>query len=160
MESYKPKVTVDTSAIVKWFKAEENREKALKLRSWTEAEKIKLIISAILLSECARGLKKAGWENKEIYDAMDMLDRIINLCGIELIPVDRLVVKSAQTLVVEHGIYSADAIHASTAILTGSNFFVSSDRHHIKKSLKEYMENRGVKVFKLSEIERIEEKFG
>ena len=68
-------------------------------------------------------------------------------------------VKSAQTLVIEHGIYSADAIHAATAILTGSNFFVSSDKHHIKKSLKERMGNRGVNVFKLSEIERIEEKF-
>ena len=68
-------------------------------------------------------------------------------------------VKSAQTLVIEHGIYSADAIHAATAILTGSNFFVSSDKHHIKKSLKERIENKGVKVFTLSEMERIEEKF-
>ncbi len=68
-------------------------------------------------------------------------------------------VKSAQTLVIEHGIYSADAIHAATAILTGSNFFISSDKHHSKKSLKEYMENKGVSVFKLSEIERIKEKF-
>lgn len=159
MKLYKPKVTVDTSAIVKWFKIEENREYALKLRSWVEEEKIELIISAILPSECARGLKKAGWESKEIYETLDMLDRIINLCGIELIPVDRLVVRSAQALVVEQNIYSADAIHAATAILTGSNFFVSSDAHHTKKSLKEYMENKGVKVSKLSEIERIEEEF-
>ena len=49
---------MDTSAIVKWFKAEEDREKALKLRSWAEVGKIKLVISIILLSECARGLKK------------------------------------------------------------------------------------------------------
>jgi predicted nucleic acid-binding protein len=33
MKLYKPKVTVDTSAIVKWFKIEENREDALKLRN-------------------------------------------------------------------------------------------------------------------------------
>ena len=58
MKSYKPTVTVDTSAIVKWFKAEEDRERALKLRSWAEVGKIKLVISVILLSECARGLKK------------------------------------------------------------------------------------------------------
>lgn len=58
MKPYKPKVTVDTSAIVKWFKAEENREKALQLRSWTEEEKIKLVISTILPCECTRGLKK------------------------------------------------------------------------------------------------------
>jgi predicted nucleic acid-binding protein len=159
MKPYDPKVAVDTSAIVKWFKIEENRESALKLRSWTEEENIKLVISAILPSECARGLKKAGWENKEIYEALGMLDRIINLCGIELIPVDKLVVKSAQSLVVEQNLYSADAIHAATAILTGSDFFVSSDAHHTKKSLEEYMENKGVKVLKLSEIERIEEEF-
>ena len=48
---------------------------------------------------------------------------------------------------------------AIVAILTGSNFFVSSDKHHVKKSLKERIENKGVKVFKLSEIERIEEQF-
>ena len=33
MKLYKPKVTVDTSAIVKWFKIEENREDVLKLRN-------------------------------------------------------------------------------------------------------------------------------
>ena len=159
MKLYKPMVAVDTSSIVKWFKVEEDRESALKLRSWAEDEDIKLVISAIRPSECARGLKKAGWENKEIYEALDMLDRIINLCGIELIPVDILVVKSAQALVVEQNLYSADAIHAATAILTGSNFFVSSDAHHAKKSLEEYMENKGVKVLKLSEIEKIEEEF-
>jgi uncharacterized protein with PIN domain len=64
MKSYKPKVVVDTSAIVKWFKIEENRESALKLRSWTEEEKIKLVISAILPSECARGLKKRFFHKK------------------------------------------------------------------------------------------------
>ena len=159
MKFYEPRVAVDTSAIVKWFKVEEDREPALKLRSWTEEEKVKLVISAILPSECARGLKKAGWENKEIYEALDMLDRIIHLCGIELIPVDILVVKSAQSLVVEQNLYSADAIHAATAILTGSNYFVSSDAHHTKKSLEEYMENKGVKVLKLSEIPKIEERF-
>lgn len=48
---------------------------------------------------------------------------------------------------------------AIVAILTGSNFFVSSDKHHVKKSLKERIENKGVKVFTLSEIERIKGKF-
>jgi predicted nucleic acid-binding protein len=71
MKSYKPRITVDTSAIVKWFKIEDGRERALKLRNWAEAAKIKLAISTILLSECARGLKKAGWEDTEIYESLD-----------------------------------------------------------------------------------------
>lgn len=131
----------------------------MRLRTWAEEGKIKLVFSVLLLSECARGLKKAGWENKEISEALDMLDMIVNLCGIELIPVDRLVAKTAQTLVIEHDIYSADAIHAVTAILTSSSYFVSSDEHHVKKSLKEQMESKGVKVLKLTELKNVEEQF-
>ena len=159
MKSYKPRITVDTSAIIKWFKIERDRERALKLRNWAEAAKIRLAVSAILLSECARGLKKAGWKDTEIYESLDMLDMIVSLCGIELVPVDRLVVKSAQRFVIEHSIYSADAIHVATAILTGSDFFVSSDEHHIKQGLKEEMKKKEVEVLRLSEIGRIEEKF-
>ena len=59
MNAYKPKVSMDTSSIVKWFKVEEGSKEALNLRKWTEEGRIKLVISAILLSECARGLKKA-----------------------------------------------------------------------------------------------------
>ncbi|TFH46141.1 MAG: PIN domain-containing protein [ANME-2 cluster archaeon] len=152
MKSYKPIVTIDTSSLIKWFKTEEDREWALELRNWTEVQKIKMVNSVILFSECARGLKKAGWKNNEIYKALDMLDMIVNLCGIEIVPVDILVIKSARRLVIEHGIYSADAIHAATAILSSSDFFISSDKHHINKSLTVYMENKGVKVLKLSEI--------
>ena len=54
MNAYKPKVSMDTSSIVKWFKVEEGSKEALNLRKWTEEGRIKLVISAILLSECAR----------------------------------------------------------------------------------------------------------
>jgi hypothetical protein len=63
------KITVDTSVIAKWFKIEEDRERALKLRSWAEVGRIKLVTSVILLSECARGRKKVLkviWKIKEL----------------------------------------------------------------------------------------------
>jgi predicted nucleic acid-binding protein len=156
MKSSKPSITADTSALVKWFKVERDRAWALQLRSWAEEGRIKLILSVLFLSECARGFKKAGWENKEITEALDMFDMMVNLFGIELISVDKLVAKTAQKLVIEHGIYSADAIHAATAILTSSSYFVSSDKHHVKKSLQELMESKGVKVLKLAELREIE----
>lgn len=156
MRVYKPKVSMDTSSIVKWFKVEEGSEEALKLRKWTEEGGIKLVVSEILLSECARGLKKAEWEDDEIYDVLEMLDTIIDLCGVDVIPVDRLVIKYAQNLVVKYDLYSADAIHAANAILTGSNYFVSSDGHHHKKDLKAHIEGKGVRVLTLSEVEVIE----
>ena len=147
---------MDTSSIVKWFKVEEGREAALKLRKWTEEGRIKLVVSVILLSECARGLKKAGWEDDEIYEVLEMLDTIVELCGVDVIPVDRLVIKSAQKLVVNYDLYSADAIHAATAILAGANYFVSSDGHHLKRNLKAHMVEKGVRILTLSEVEEIE----
>mgnify|MGYP001161678680 CR=1 FL=1 len=41
------------------FKIEEDRERALKLRSWAEVRIIRLVNSVILLFECARGFKKS-----------------------------------------------------------------------------------------------------
>ena len=156
MRVYKPKVCIDTSSIVKWFRVEEGSGEALKIRKWTEEGRIKLVVSVILLSECARGLKKAKWEDDEIYEALEMLDTIVDLCGVDVIPVDRLVIKSAQKLVVNYGLYSADAIHAATAILRSANYFVSSDGHHFKEDLKAHTKEEGVRILALSEIEEIE----
>jgi hypothetical protein len=64
-------------------------------------------------------------------------------------------IKSAQRLVIEHNLFSADAIHASTAMLTESGFFVSIDKHHSKKALKSHLEEKNVRFLKLSEVERI-----
>ncbi|MBU4374337.1 MAG: type II toxin-antitoxin system VapC family toxin [Euryarchaeota archaeon] len=140
MRVYKPKVCIDTSAIVKWFRVEKGSDEALKLREWIEKQRINLVFSMILLSECARGLKKAEWNDSEIYEALDMLDTIIELCRVEVVPIDGLIIKSAQNLVVDYGLYSADAIHSATAILTESNYFISSDEHHFKEELRIYME--------------------
>ena len=153
--SYRSKVCVDTSALVKWFKAEEESPEALKLRRWAEEVKIKLVISTIVLTECARAFKKVGWDDDEIYEVLDMFDAFIGLCGVEVVPVDWLIIKSAQSLVVEYNLYSADAIHAATAILTESDFFVSTDEHHFKEGLKSRLEGRNVRLLRLSEVEEI-----
>ena len=56
--SYRPRVCLDSSVVVKWFKVEEESAEALKIRRWAEEGRIKLIISAIVLSESARALKR------------------------------------------------------------------------------------------------------
>ena len=152
--SYRPRVCLDSSVVVKWFKVEDDSKEAIKLRRWAENARIKLVISAIVLSESARALKKAGCGTDKIYEMTDMLDSFISLCKVEVVPVDWLIIKSAQRLVIEHNLYSADAIHASTAILTESEFFVSIDKHHSKKGLKSHLEEKNVRFLKLSEVER------
>jgi predicted nucleic acid-binding protein len=153
--NYRPRVCLDSSILVKWFKVEEESGEALKLRRWAEEARIKLAISAIVLSESARALKKGGFDNDEIYRISDMFDAFISLCGVEVVPVDWLIIKSAQSLVIEYNLYSADAIHVSTAVLTESDFFVSKDQHHFKESLKSHLAEKNVRVLRLSEIEEI-----
>lgn len=91
---------------------------------------------------------------------LEMLDTVFNLCGVDVILVDRLVIKSAQNLVVNYNLYSADAIHAATAILAGASYFVSSDEHHLKKDLKTHMVEKGVRILTLSEVEEIDKVIG
>lgn len=153
--SYRPRVCLDTSVVVKWFKIEENSESAIELKRLAETSRIKLAISAIVLSETTRGLKKAGCSDDRLYQVVDMLDSFISLCGMDVIPVDWLIIKSAQRLVIEHNLFSADAIHSATAILADSDFFISGDEHHFKESLKSYFTDKNVRLLKLSEIDRI-----
>lgn len=153
--NYRPKVCVDTSALVKWFKDEKERLEAIKLRSWAEEGKIKLVVSAVVLTECARAFKKARYDKEEIYEILDMLDAFNGLCGVDIVPVDGLIIKSAQGLIVEYNLYSADAIHAATAILTESDFFVSNDEHHFEHNLKSHLDERNVRLLRLSEVEQI-----
>jgi predicted nucleic acid-binding protein len=56
--SYRPRVCLDSSVLVKWFKVEKESTKALELRKWVEEARVRLIISAIVLREGARALKK------------------------------------------------------------------------------------------------------
>jgi|GEM_PF-1331857 len=155
MRSYRSRVCLDTSVLVKWFKVEEESTEALELRRWAEEARIKLIISAIALTESARALKKVGCDNDEIYEILDLFDTFISLCGVEVVPADWLVIKSAQSLVIEHNLFSADAIHAATAVLTESDFFVSVDEHHFKESLKLHLEKKNVRLLRLHEAEKI-----
>lgn len=149
---YRPRVCLDSSVAVKWFRIEENSKGAFELRELAEAKRIKLVFSAIVLTESARGLKKAGYSDDNIYEMADMLDSFISLCGVDVAPVDRLIIKLAQKLVIQHNLFSADAIHAATAILSDSDFFVSGDEHHLKESLKSHFENKNVRILRLSEV--------
>ena len=155
MKSYRPKVCLDSSVLVKWFNIEEGSTEAIEIRRWAEEAKIKLVISALVITECARALKKVGFHNDKIYEIMDLFDAFIRLCRVEVVPVDWLIIKSAQSFVIEHNLYSADAIHAATAVLNESDFFISVDDHHFKESLKLYLEKKNVHILRVNEAEKI-----
>ena len=82
--SYRPRVCLDSSVVVKWFKVEEESAEALKIRRWAEEGRIKLIISAIVLSESARALKKTGCDKEEIYEILDLFLNVIPRSSLRL----------------------------------------------------------------------------
>jgi len=152
MKGHKPKITLDTSVIVKWFREEDDREYALLIREWITEDLVEAEVSTIALTELARALMKAKWKKADIYELLELLDDIIRPGGINLIHVDDLIAQNAQRLIVEHNLYSADAIHTSTAILTDSDYFISADKHHLKKKLVDVLGNWDVKAIPLSGI--------
>jgi len=152
MKGHKPKITLDTSVIVKWFREEDDREYALLIREWITEDLVEAEVSTIALTELARALMKAKWKKVDIYELLELLDDIIRPGGINLIHVDDLIAQNAQRLIVEHNLYSADAIHTSTAILTDSDYFISADKHHLKKKLVDVLGNWDVKAIPLSGI--------
>lgn len=155
MKGYKPKITLDTSVIVKWFRKEDDREYALLIREWITEDSVEAVVSTITLTELARALMKAKWKKADIYELLELLDDIIRLGGIDLIHVDDLIAQNAQKLIVEHNLYSADAVHTSTAILTDSDYFISADKHHLKKKLGDVLRDLGVEAVPLSGISSI-----
>lgn len=152
MKGHKPKITLDTSVIVKWFREEDDREYTLLIREWITEDLVEAEVSTIALTELARALMKAKWKKADIYELLELLDDIIRPGGINLIHVDDLIAQNAQRLIVEHNLYSADAIHTSTAILTDSDYFISADKHHLKKKLVDVLGNWDVKAIPLSGI--------
>ena len=90
MKGYKPKITLDTSVIVKWFRKEDDREYALLIREWITEDSVEAVVSTIALTELARALMKAKWKKPDIYELLELLDDIIRLGGIDLmkIPVE------------------------------------------------------------------------
>lgn len=57
--SYRPRVCLDTSVVVKWFKIEENSESAIELKRLAETSRIKLAISAIVFSDDEHHFKES-----------------------------------------------------------------------------------------------------
>jgi len=152
MKGHKPEITLETSVIVKWFREEDDSEFAILIREWITEDLVEAEVSTIALTELARALMKAKWKKADIYELLELLDDIIRSGGINMIHVDDLIAQNAQRLIVEHNLYSADAIHTSTAIFTDSDYFISADKHHLKKKLVDELGNWDVKAIPLSGI--------
>ncbi len=100
-----------------------------------------------------RGLDKASWSIEDIDTAVEMLNDIITLGKVRLISVDAFIAKAAQRLIIDHHLYSADAIHIASALLSGVNVFITADKHQHKKHLLVEMRTHGIVSIMLSDLD-------
>ena len=144
---------LDTSVIVKWFKDEENSDKARLILEWVRGEKVHLNLSTLVLTETIRGLKKASWSTEDIQTSLQMLNDIITLGKVDLVQVDEIVARNAQRLIIEYNLYSADSIHIASALLTAVDVFITADKHQQKKHVIEEMEKHDISSVLLSGLD-------
>jgi predicted nucleic acid-binding protein len=144
---------LDTSVIVKWFKEDEPyAEEAELLRKNIISLEKEFIINEYVLLEIVRALVKAGYTKKNINNAIEYMNGLINTGAIRLITVSE-VRDLAQTFEIDHKLYASDALHLATAIHTSSNIFWADDKHFKKPKIVKMALGYGVEIQSLSEFE-------
>jgi len=140
---------VDASVIVKWFKKDEpySRE-AEKLYQRIRDLEGDFVASEWVLLEAIRGLVKAKVKREDIEEAYDILNELFTLSAVKRIPITH-VIDLAKNIELDLNLYAADAVHLSTAIVTGSKILWSEDKHLHKKKVVEYSKKYGLEIQKL-----------
>ncbi len=145
------RIVVDSSVIIKWFKrGEEFEEEALRFRDDVLSETIRPIISEWVYLEVVRGLIKAGFPRGKVIQAYNTLKEMSDLVFIEVLPVSSLL-DEAKNLEIELKLYASDAVNLAPAITLSLNM-LSEDKHLHRKSVREFVEKRGLRIYRLKDL--------
>ncbi|MEM1658991.1 MAG: type II toxin-antitoxin system VapC family toxin [Candidatus Jordarchaeales archaeon] len=145
------RICVDSSVVVKWFKAgEEHEREALKLRDETLSSRVTPVISEWTYLEVVRALVKARYNEAKIVQAYSLLREMESLGFIEVAPLSKLLDK-AKDLEISLNLYASDAVNLAVAVLYSEDM-LTEDRHLLKDEVKNYMRSLGLKVVTLREF--------
>ncbi len=103
----------------------ERGQKAQRLLARVENEEIEASTSALTVDEVVWVVKRM----RGMDQALEVGDALLNMRGLELIPVDENVLRDSIGLMRLHGFDPRDAIHAASALRRGADAIVSSDSH-------------------------------
>ena len=104
---------------------EEPGQTARRLLIRIENEELEASTSALTVEEVIRVVKRM----RGVDQALEAGDALLNMRGLELIPVDENVLRDSLGLMRLHGFDPRDAIHATSALRRGADNIVSSDSH-------------------------------
>jgi predicted nucleic acid-binding protein len=98
---------------------------AQRLLARVENEEIEASTSALTVDEVIWVVKRM----RGMDQALEVGDALLNMRGLELIPVDENVLRDSIGLMRLHGFDPRDAIHAASALRRGADAIISSDSH-------------------------------
>lgn len=129
------KVIIDSSVAVKWFSAEEDTDKALKLRDKQVNSEIELVATPLLICEVANALRyKPDFDYKKVIKATGSL-YMLHL-RIEAITED-LLIKGAE-IAFDGNVTIYDAIPVALAELSGSICITADEKTQYMKLKRKY----------------------
>ncbi|OGD47021.1 hypothetical protein A3K69_01680 [Candidatus Bathyarchaeota archaeon RBG_16_57_9] len=100
-------------------------QKAQRLLARVENEEIEASTSALTVDEVVWVVKRM----RSMDQALEVGEALLNMRGLELIPVNENVLRDSLGLMRLHGFDPRDAIHAASALRRGADTIVSSDSH-------------------------------
>ena len=100
-------------------------QKAQRLLARVENEETEASTSALTVDEVVWVVKRM----RSMDQALEVGEALLNMRGLELIPVNENVLRDSLGLMRLHGFDPRDAIHAASALRRGADTIVSSDSH-------------------------------
>lgn len=100
--------------------------------------------------EVVRGLVKTGFSEDKIIKAYNTLREMADLGFIEVVPVSILLEK-AKELEIVLNLYASDAVNLAPALVNSINM-LSEDKHLFHSSVKDFIENVGLRIFNLKDF--------
>jgi len=147
-------LALDSSVLVKWFKAgEEFEREALRLREGILSSAVEVQTCELALLEVCRGLVKAGYPVHKIDEAYLALKEMSEFGFLTLVPVSALKDK-AKELLVKLNLYVADAMNLAVAV-TGHLNLLTEDKHLFKQEVKDLFHEEGLKIIRLKDISSV-----
>ncbi len=141
-------VVLDSSVVVKWFKAGEEREgEALLLKSKVLNMEVSAFIPEILPLEVIRALQKASYPKEKMEKAIVVMRMLEHHHVWKAIPLSGVRWRGIE-LVMELGLYASDAIVLSTGLEVGG-VLITEDHHLLKERVVRYAGERGLDVVDL-----------
>ncbi|MDK2383928.1 MAG: type II toxin-antitoxin system VapC family toxin [Candidatus Korarchaeota archaeon] len=141
-------LVLDSSVVVKWFKAGEKGEReALLLKSKVLNMEVITFIPEILPLEVIRALQKASYPREKMKKAIMVMEMMEDHYVWKAVPLSRVKWRGIE-LVMEFGLYASDAIVLSTGLEVGG-VLVTEDYHLLRERVVRYAGERGLDVVDL-----------